>query len=104
MVEQMLLESNNVIAENLARHVALATGRPASFAGGAAAGSTAFGSWTAAGPAGEAATVGPAETAAWAAVATPPGRAGQNPKAVARRAARAGRSFMVMAASRIASL
>jgi D-alanyl-D-alanine carboxypeptidase len=37
MVEQMLLESNNVIAENLARHVALATGHPASFAGGAAA-------------------------------------------------------------------
>jgi D-alanyl-D-alanine carboxypeptidase/D-alanyl-D-alanine-endopeptidase (penicillin-binding protein 4) len=37
MVEQMLLESNNVIAENLARHVALATGHPASFAGAAAA-------------------------------------------------------------------
>ncbi len=37
MVEQMLLESNNVIAENLARHVALATGHPASYAGGAAA-------------------------------------------------------------------
>jgi D-alanyl-D-alanine carboxypeptidase/D-alanyl-D-alanine-endopeptidase (penicillin-binding protein 4) len=37
MVEQMLLESNNVIAENLARHVALATGHPASFAGGATA-------------------------------------------------------------------
>jgi D-alanyl-D-alanine carboxypeptidase/D-alanyl-D-alanine-endopeptidase (penicillin-binding protein 4) len=37
MVEQMLLESNNVIAENLARHMALATGHPASFAGGAAA-------------------------------------------------------------------
>jgi D-alanyl-D-alanine carboxypeptidase/D-alanyl-D-alanine-endopeptidase (penicillin-binding protein 4) len=37
MVEQMLLESNNVIAENLARHVALATAHPASFAGGAAA-------------------------------------------------------------------
>ena len=33
----MLLESNNVIAENLARHVALATGAPASFAGAAAA-------------------------------------------------------------------
>ena len=37
IVEQMLLESNNVIAENLARHVALATGHPASFAGAAAA-------------------------------------------------------------------
>jgi serine-type D-Ala-D-Ala carboxypeptidase/endopeptidase (penicillin-binding protein 4) len=37
MVRQMLLESNNVIAENLARHVAIATGHPASFAGGAAA-------------------------------------------------------------------
>jgi serine-type D-Ala-D-Ala carboxypeptidase/endopeptidase (penicillin-binding protein 4) len=37
IVTQMLLESNNVIAENLARHVALATGRPASFSGGAAA-------------------------------------------------------------------
>jgi serine-type D-Ala-D-Ala carboxypeptidase/endopeptidase (penicillin-binding protein 4) len=37
IVTQMLLESNNVIAENLARHVALATGRPASFAGGAQA-------------------------------------------------------------------
>jgi D-alanyl-D-alanine carboxypeptidase/D-alanyl-D-alanine-endopeptidase (penicillin-binding protein 4) len=37
MVEQMLVESNNVIAENLARHVALATGHPASFAGAAAA-------------------------------------------------------------------
>ena len=37
MVEQMLLESNNVIAENLARHVAIATGHPASFAGAAAA-------------------------------------------------------------------
>ena len=37
MVEQMLLESNNVIAENLARHVALATRHPASFAGAAAA-------------------------------------------------------------------
>jgi len=33
----MLEESNNVIAENLARHVAIATGRPATFAGGAAA-------------------------------------------------------------------
>jgi len=38
IVEQMLLESNNVIAENLARHVAIATGHPASFAGAAAAG------------------------------------------------------------------
>ena len=37
IVEQMLLESNNVIAENLARHVAVATGHPASFAGAAAA-------------------------------------------------------------------
>jgi len=33
----MLRESNNVIAENLARHVALRTGRPASFTGAAAA-------------------------------------------------------------------
>jgi len=37
IVEQMLLESNNVIAENLARQVAIATGHPASFAGAAAA-------------------------------------------------------------------
>jgi serine-type D-Ala-D-Ala carboxypeptidase/endopeptidase (penicillin-binding protein 4) len=37
IVRQMLLESNNVIAENLARQVAIATGRPASFSGGAAA-------------------------------------------------------------------
>jgi serine-type D-Ala-D-Ala carboxypeptidase/endopeptidase (penicillin-binding protein 4) len=37
IVEQMLQESNNVIAENLARHVALATGEPASFTGGAGA-------------------------------------------------------------------
>jgi serine-type D-Ala-D-Ala carboxypeptidase/endopeptidase (penicillin-binding protein 4) len=37
IVEQMLQESNNVIAENLARHVALATGEPASFSGGAGA-------------------------------------------------------------------
>jgi D-alanyl-D-alanine carboxypeptidase/D-alanyl-D-alanine-endopeptidase (penicillin-binding protein 4) len=37
IVEQMLLESNNVIAENLARHVAIATGHPASFAGAATA-------------------------------------------------------------------
>ena len=33
----MLEESNNVIAENLARQVAIATGRPASFTGAAAA-------------------------------------------------------------------
>ena len=37
MVEQMLEESNNVIAENLARQVALATGQPASFSGAAQA-------------------------------------------------------------------
>ncbi len=37
IVQQMLEESNNVIAENLARHVALVTGRPASFSGAAAA-------------------------------------------------------------------
>ncbi len=37
IVGQMLTESNNVIAENLARQVALAAGRPASFAGAAAA-------------------------------------------------------------------
>ncbi len=37
IVEQMLEESNNVIAENLARHVALAIGEPASFSGGATA-------------------------------------------------------------------
>jgi D-alanyl-D-alanine carboxypeptidase/D-alanyl-D-alanine-endopeptidase (penicillin-binding protein 4) len=37
IVGQMLTESNNVIAENLARQVAIATGHPASFAGGAAA-------------------------------------------------------------------
>jgi D-alanyl-D-alanine carboxypeptidase len=37
IVEQMLLESNNVIAENLARHVAIATSHPASFAGAATA-------------------------------------------------------------------
>jgi D-alanyl-D-alanine carboxypeptidase/D-alanyl-D-alanine-endopeptidase (penicillin-binding protein 4) len=35
IVEQMLLESNNVIAENLARHVAIALGLPATFAGAA---------------------------------------------------------------------
>ncbi|HTZ91523.1 MAG TPA: D-alanyl-D-alanine carboxypeptidase/D-alanyl-D-alanine-endopeptidase [Streptosporangiaceae bacterium] len=37
IVQWMLEESNNVIAENLARHVALATGRPASFSGAASA-------------------------------------------------------------------
>jgi serine-type D-Ala-D-Ala carboxypeptidase/endopeptidase (penicillin-binding protein 4) len=37
IVGQMLSESNNVIAENLARQVAIATGRPASFSGAAAA-------------------------------------------------------------------
>jgi D-alanyl-D-alanine carboxypeptidase/D-alanyl-D-alanine-endopeptidase (penicillin-binding protein 4) len=37
IVEQMLQESNNVIAENLARQVALATGQPASFSGAAQA-------------------------------------------------------------------
>ncbi len=37
IVQWMLEESNNVIAENLARHVAIASGRPGSFAGGAAA-------------------------------------------------------------------
>jgi serine-type D-Ala-D-Ala carboxypeptidase/endopeptidase (penicillin-binding protein 4) len=37
IVEQMLQESNNVIAENLARQVALATGEPASFSGAAMA-------------------------------------------------------------------
>jgi len=37
IAEQMLLESNNVIAENLARHVALALGMPATFGGAAAA-------------------------------------------------------------------
>lgn len=37
IVEWMMLESNNVIAENLARHVAIAMGQPASFAGAAAA-------------------------------------------------------------------
>jgi D-alanyl-D-alanine carboxypeptidase/D-alanyl-D-alanine-endopeptidase (penicillin-binding protein 4) len=35
IVEQMLLESNNVIAENLARHAAIALGRPATFTGAA---------------------------------------------------------------------
>jgi len=37
MIQWMLEESNNVIAENLARHVAIATGRPASFTGAAQA-------------------------------------------------------------------
>ena len=37
MVQWMLEESNNVIAENLARQVAIATGQPASFSGAAAA-------------------------------------------------------------------
>jgi D-alanyl-D-alanine carboxypeptidase/D-alanyl-D-alanine-endopeptidase (penicillin-binding protein 4) len=37
IVEQMMAESNNVIAENLARHIAIATGKPATFAGAAAA-------------------------------------------------------------------
>jgi len=37
IAEQMLEESNNVIAEDLARQVALATGEPASFSGAAAA-------------------------------------------------------------------
>ena len=37
IVDQMLEESNNVIAENLARQVAIATGQPASFSGAAAA-------------------------------------------------------------------
>jgi D-alanyl-D-alanine carboxypeptidase/D-alanyl-D-alanine-endopeptidase (penicillin-binding protein 4) len=37
IVGQMLTESNNVIAENLARQVAIATGRAASFSGAAAA-------------------------------------------------------------------
>jgi PBP4 family serine-type D-alanyl-D-alanine carboxypeptidase len=37
IVQQMLTESNNVIAETLARQVAVATGRPGTFAGAAAA-------------------------------------------------------------------
>jgi D-alanyl-D-alanine carboxypeptidase/D-alanyl-D-alanine-endopeptidase (penicillin-binding protein 4) len=37
IVQWMLMESNNVIAENLARQVAIATGHPASFSGAAAA-------------------------------------------------------------------
>lgn len=35
MVQWMLQESNNVIAETLARHVAIATGKPATFSGAA---------------------------------------------------------------------
>jgi D-alanyl-D-alanine carboxypeptidase/D-alanyl-D-alanine-endopeptidase (penicillin-binding protein 4) len=37
IADQMLRESNNVIAENLARHVAIALGLPATFAGAAGA-------------------------------------------------------------------
>jgi len=37
IVQQMLEESNNVIAENLARQVAVRTGKPASYSGAAAA-------------------------------------------------------------------
>jgi serine-type D-Ala-D-Ala carboxypeptidase/endopeptidase (penicillin-binding protein 4) len=37
IVQQMLTESNNVIAETLARHVAVVTGRPGTFTGAAAA-------------------------------------------------------------------
>jgi D-alanyl-D-alanine carboxypeptidase/D-alanyl-D-alanine-endopeptidase (penicillin-binding protein 4) len=37
IVQQMLAESNNVIAETLARHVAVATGRPGTFSGAAGA-------------------------------------------------------------------
>jgi D-alanyl-D-alanine carboxypeptidase/D-alanyl-D-alanine-endopeptidase (penicillin-binding protein 4) len=37
IAEQMLQESNNVIAENLARHVAIALGMPATFSGAAGA-------------------------------------------------------------------
>jgi D-alanyl-D-alanine carboxypeptidase/D-alanyl-D-alanine-endopeptidase (penicillin-binding protein 4) len=37
MVQWMLEESNNMIAETLARHVAIATGKPATFSGAAAA-------------------------------------------------------------------
>ena len=37
IVQWMLIESNNVIAENLARQVAIAAGRPATFTGAAAA-------------------------------------------------------------------
>jgi len=41
IVQWMLIESNNVIAENLARQVAIAAGGPATFSGGAAAVTTA---------------------------------------------------------------
>lgn len=37
IVQQMLTESNNVVAETLARHVAIVTARPGTFAGAAAA-------------------------------------------------------------------
>jgi D-alanyl-D-alanine carboxypeptidase/D-alanyl-D-alanine-endopeptidase (penicillin-binding protein 4) len=37
IVQRMLTESDNVIAENLARQIAIAAGRPGSFAGAAAA-------------------------------------------------------------------
>ncbi|HVB46047.1 MAG TPA: D-alanyl-D-alanine carboxypeptidase/D-alanyl-D-alanine-endopeptidase [Streptosporangiaceae bacterium] len=37
IIQQMLAESNNVIAETLARQVAIATGRPATFSGAASA-------------------------------------------------------------------
>jgi D-alanyl-D-alanine carboxypeptidase len=37
MVQWMLVESNNMIAETLARHVAIAIGKPATFSGAAAA-------------------------------------------------------------------
>jgi serine-type D-Ala-D-Ala carboxypeptidase/endopeptidase (penicillin-binding protein 4) len=37
LVQQMLTESNNVIAENLGRHLAIATGKAATFTGAAAA-------------------------------------------------------------------
>jgi D-alanyl-D-alanine carboxypeptidase/D-alanyl-D-alanine-endopeptidase (penicillin-binding protein 4) len=37
IAEQMLQESNNVIAENLARHLAIAMGRPATYSGAAGA-------------------------------------------------------------------
>jgi serine-type D-Ala-D-Ala carboxypeptidase/endopeptidase (penicillin-binding protein 4) len=43
MVAQMLTESNNVIAENLARHVAIALGLPATFGGAARAVTTVAG-------------------------------------------------------------
>jgi serine-type D-Ala-D-Ala carboxypeptidase/endopeptidase (penicillin-binding protein 4) len=37
IIQQMLEESNNVIAENLARHIAVAAGQPASYTGAASA-------------------------------------------------------------------